>query len=92
MLNFLPQWHDPYALLAEVNFVVMARPGFDFDWQQLPEPFRKLEANVVEAPLVDISATEIRQRVARGEPIDGLTPPVVVEYIQAHGLYRRGGG
>jgi nicotinate-nucleotide adenylyltransferase len=90
MLNFLPQWHDPYALLAEVNFVVMARPGFDFDWQQLPEPFRKLEANVVEAPLVDISATEIRQRVARGEPIDGLTPPMVVEYVQQHGLYRQG--
>jgi nicotinate-nucleotide adenylyltransferase len=88
MLNFLPQWHDPYALLAEVNFVVMARPGFEFDWQQLPEPFRELEAIVVEARLVDICATEIRQRVAGGEPIDGLAPPAVVDYIRTHRLYR----
>ena len=91
MLNFLPHWHDPYALLAEVDFVVMARPGFDFDWQQLPEPFHKLKKNVVEAPLIDISSTEIRRRVARGEPIDGLTPPEVVDYIHAHGLYRSSG-
>jgi nicotinate-nucleotide adenylyltransferase len=88
MLNFLPNWHEPYALLAEVDFVVMARPGFQFDWQNLPEPFRKLRENVVEAPLVNITATEIRQRVARGESIDGLTPPAVVQYIQSHGLYR----
>jgi nicotinate-nucleotide adenylyltransferase len=88
MLNFLPHWHDPYALLAEVHFVVMARPGFAFDWQQLPEPFRKLQANVVEAPLVDISATEIRRRLAVGQPIDGLTPPAVVDYIKEHHLYR----
>lgn len=88
MLNFLPHWHDPYALLAEVDFVVMARPGFAFDWDQLPEPFRKLQQNVVEAPLVDISSTEIRRRVAAGEPIDGLTPPAVVDYIKEQHLYR----
>jgi nicotinate-nucleotide adenylyltransferase len=87
MLNYLPKWHDPYALLAEVNFVVMARPGFEFDWKQLPEPFHKLQDNVVEAPQIDISSTEIRRRVASGEPIDGLTPPAVVRYIQSHGLY-----
>jgi nicotinate-nucleotide adenylyltransferase len=91
MLNFLPNWHDPYALLAEVNFVVMARPGYRFDWELLPEQFRKLRENVVEAPLVDVSATEIRERVARGESIDGLTPPAVVDYIREHGLYRTGG-
>jgi nicotinate-nucleotide adenylyltransferase len=91
MLNFLPNWHDPYALLAEVDFVIMARPGSQFDWHQLPEPFRKLRDNVVEAPLIDISGTEIRRRISRGEPIDGLTPPAVVDYIHAHGLYRTAG-
>ena len=67
----------------------MARPGFVLDWEQLPEPFRKLQENVVEAPLVDISATEIRRRIAAGEPIDGLTPPAVVDYIKEHHLYRQ---
>jgi nicotinate-nucleotide adenylyltransferase len=88
MLNFLPNWHEPHALLAEVEFVVMARPGFKFDWASLPEPFRRLQANVVEAPRVDISATEIRSRIAHGESIDGLTPPAVVSYIKSNGLYR----
>jgi nicotinate-nucleotide adenylyltransferase len=88
MLNFLPNWHDPYALLAEVDFVVMARPGFQFEWQQLPEAFQKLRDKVVEAPLIDISSTDIRRRIARGESIDRLTPPAVADYIRAHGLYR----
>jgi nicotinate-nucleotide adenylyltransferase len=88
MLNYLPKWHEPYALLAEVDFVVMARPGFEFEWESLPEPFQKLRENVVSTPEVNISATEIRHRVARGEPIDALTPPAVVEYIMSHDLYR----
>lgn len=87
MLPTLPSWHEPDALLAEVDFVVLARPGWSFDWAALPEPFRALQANVVEAPLIQISATDIRQRVRSGLPIDFLTPPSVVDYIRANGLY-----
>jgi nicotinate-nucleotide adenylyltransferase len=84
----LPKWREPAALLREVNFVVIARPGRDFDWASLPKPFRGLEERVVPAPLVPISATEIRTRVRAGEPIDDLTPRPVVEYIRRRGLYR----
>jgi nicotinate-nucleotide adenylyltransferase len=38
---------------------------------------------------VDISSTEIRQRVREGESIDGLVPPRVAEYIKKYELYRR---
>ena len=84
----LPRWHEPAALLREVNFVVMARPGWSFDWHALPPEFRVLQHNVVEAPLIDISATDIRRRVRAGEPIDHLVPPAVAEYIRERGLYR----
>ena len=84
----LPTWHQPLALLEEVHFVVMARPGWAFDWERLPPPFRKLRENVVEAPLIDISATDIRRRVRAGEPIDDLTPKPVADYIRERGLYR----
>jgi nicotinate-nucleotide adenylyltransferase len=84
----LPRWHEAAALLREVNFVVMARPNWAFDWHTLPPEFRVLQKNVVEAPLVDISATDIRRRVTAGEPIDHLTPPAVAQYIQTRGLYR----
>ena len=91
MLRTLPTWHEPQALLAEVDFVVLARPGWSFDWQSLPEPFRKLKANVVEAPLIGISATDIRRRVRDRLPIDFLTPAPVVDYIRANELYRADG-
>jgi nicotinate-nucleotide adenylyltransferase len=87
MLNSLPRWHEPLALLQEVNFVVIARPGVDFDWSSLPQPFQALRSHLVEAPLVEISATEVRRRVRALESIDALVPAAVAAYIQTHRLY-----
>lgn len=87
MLYDLPKWHQPQALLYEVNFIIMARPGWVFDWPALPPEFRHLEDHVIETPLIDISATDIRRRVSQGKPIDYLTPPSVCEYIHRNKLY-----
>lgn len=38
----------------------------------------------------EISSTEVRRRLARGEPATGLVPPAVAAYVAAHGLYREG--
>jgi nicotinate-nucleotide adenylyltransferase len=88
MARYLPNWHNPDRLLAEVHLVLMARPGWNFDWQSMPPKFRHLERQVVNAPLIDISSTEIRRRVAANESITDLTPPTVVDYIRTHNLYR----
>jgi nicotinate-nucleotide adenylyltransferase len=88
MLPTLPNWHNPLALLAEACLIIMARPGWTCDWEALPPPYRSLRANVVEAPLIQIGATDIRARLAAGLPIDFLTPPPVVSYIRDQGLYR----
>lgn len=88
MVNILPKWHQAHKLLDEVHFVVMARPGWQFNWQSLPPEFQVLKEHVVEAPLMDISATQIRTRIKNGEPIDGLVPAPVVRYINERGLYR----
>ena len=90
MVPILPSWHQPYDLLREAELVVMARPGWSLNWEALPEPFRALAANVVEAPLIDISATTIRRRVADGRSVRFLTPDAVCDYVAAHGLYRGG--
>lgn len=73
--------------MEEVDFVVMARPGWDFDWDSTPGPFRHLGRRVVPAPLIEISASEIRRRVAVGQSIEFLTPPAVVSYIRDNQLY-----
>jgi nicotinate-nucleotide adenylyltransferase len=87
MLQLLPKWHRAEELLETAQFVVMRRPGFAIDWRSLPPTFRHLEAAVVDAPLVDISATAIRRRLAAGESVAGMLPRGVEEYIHARGLY-----
>jgi nicotinate-nucleotide adenylyltransferase len=88
MLNTLPSWHDAQALLREVRFIVMARPGFQFAWDALPTPFQSLRDNVVPVPQLDISSTDIRNRVRSGLPIDFYCPPAVCRYIHDHRLYQ----
>jgi nicotinate-nucleotide adenylyltransferase len=88
MLLYLPNWHNPAELLREVKFLIMARPGWLLDWTLLPAEYRHLAENVVAAPVIDISATAIRARVAQGKSIRYLTPGAVCEYIEDNGLYR----
>ena len=43
--------------------------------------------------LPEVSSTDIRRRLRRGEPVDHLVPAAVLAYIEGHGLYRgRGRG
>ena len=87
-LEYLPKWREIDKLLAEVRFVIAKRPGFEVDWGKLPAEFARLKDEVVRAPLLEISATEIRRRVAASLPIDFMTPASVVRYIRERGLYR----
>ena len=88
MLLLLPQWHRSRELIREAHILVMNRPGFPIRWDDLPEDFRALRANLVEAPLFDISATNIRHRIRAGESVEGLLPEGVIRYIKEKGIYR----
>jgi nicotinate-nucleotide adenylyltransferase len=81
----LHTWRDWQDLLALVTLAVANRPG--------PMPAVNAEVlrtphRVVPLPMLDISATDIRARVAQGLPIGSLVPPAVARYIKTHGLYR----
>jgi nicotinate-nucleotide adenylyltransferase len=89
MVEILPKWRQPQDLLAEMNFVVLARPGWSLNGDLLPAEYRQLIKNVVDAPLLQISATEIRSRVRVGRSIAYLVPDGVREYIENHSLYGR---
>lgn len=88
MLMYLPHWHRAAELIQEVEFIIMARPQVTLDWQALPPEYRRLRDNVVEAPLIEISASDIRKRAAAGLSIDFLTPEAVCRYIRERRLYR----
>jgi len=84
----LPTWHEPQPLLREVQFVIIERPECPIIWQALAPEYQALQSGVVAAPMIEISATDIRRRVAAGRSIDYLTPETVVSYIRQNGLYR----
>jgi nicotinate-nucleotide adenylyltransferase len=83
-------WKDPEGVIARARLGVATRPGYPTDrlehvLRQLSRPDRVELFEIEPAP---ISSREIRDRVARGEPIDELVPPGVAELIRSLGLYR----
>ena len=79
----LPEWREAGAIPALARIVVLTRPGAEM-------PGLEKVGELLEVPRVDVSATEVRARVGRGEPIDDLVPLAVAEYIESHRLYSAG--
>jgi len=78
-------WRDPEIIFSEITVAVFARPGYDVS--TAPKIFRD-KAHWVPMPLIDISSTEIRERVRSNRSIRYLVPKEVEEYIAQNGLYR----
>ena len=72
-------WKEPEAIRRLIPLAVAARPG-----ERVPEG----EVEVFEIDQLPISSSDVRERVARGEPIDDLVPPAVAREIERQGLYR----
>jgi nicotinate-nucleotide adenylyltransferase len=85
-------WRDPDRLLALVEWAVGPRPGSPPpDRAELRRRFGPAAARIhlLEGPSLDISASEIRRRVAAGQAIRYLVPRAVEELIIERRLYRR---
>ncbi len=86
----LPQWRQPSRLVKMCRLVAVPRPGYslpDINSLETVMPGLLRRLTVLDKPEVDISATEIRERVARGLSIGHLVPERVDEYIRQHQLY-----
>jgi nicotinate-nucleotide adenylyltransferase len=88
-LRDLPTWHDPERILRAAELAVVGRPGIDVDLETVAHviPGIRERVHVIPSTEMDISSSDIRRRVRAGEPIQGLVPPRVEEYIRTHGLY-----
>jgi nicotinate-nucleotide adenylyltransferase len=87
----LPSWHDPARLLRLARIAVAPRLGHPAPtpgWLAQRLPGFADRVAVLEGPHLDVSASDIRARVAAGRPIEHLVPPAVAAYIEAHHLYR----
>jgi nicotinate-nucleotide adenylyltransferase len=81
----LPNWKDPEKILKNCQVVVLQRPEVDLN---KAKPEYKREVIILQSPLINISATDIRRRAKEGESIAQFVPPAVEQYIYGHKLYK----
>jgi nicotinate-nucleotide adenylyltransferase len=89
-LTELPRWQEPSRLIAMCRLAAVPRVGCsapDLDSLETSVPGLGDRVILLDKPRVDISASGIRDRVARGLPIDHLVPEAVARYIREQGLY-----
>ena len=78
----LPRWKNFETLVKNHPFIIYKRPGFDVtdDWGA--------SVTVLNAPLLQISATEIRNNIKEGKTIRYLVPDKVREEIEQNSYYK----
>lgn len=86
----LPTWKEPQKIV-ELCYLVAARraEAMDVDMDSLKRSIPSISSRVIilDNPLIDISSSEIRQRVAEGKSIHAMVPDAVERYIREKRLY-----
>lgn len=94
VLKDLCSWHKICDLIDQCNLSVMRRGGVELPqfWRLEPilgkDRVSKLKSNVISTPLIEISSTEIRSRLASSQDLSDMLDEKVIDYIFNHGLYR----
>ncbi len=90
-LGDLPHWREPATIVEQVRLAVARRPGVgELEIPQetlLAVPGIESRIDEVEMPLLEISSTDLRERVRDGRPTDFLLTPAVRAVIDELGLY-----
>ncbi len=79
----LRSWYNYEELINMVNFIILKRPGWD-----TPSDLSLRKVVYLDERLVEISSTEIRERVREGKSIKYLVPERVEKYILDKKLYK----
>lgn len=81
----LDTWEHPDDVRDRATTVVVERGGREGGRPPAGWPYL-----VVDVPALDVSSSDLRRRVAAGEPIRGLVPKMVADIIEAQDLYAKG--
>lgn len=90
-LHDLPTWFQPQRLIELIDGLgVMRRPGDQVDLRSMEQKIPGLSVKIcfIEAPLLEISARQIRQRIAAGRAYRYYVPPAVYRLIEDMQIYR----
>ena len=95
-IDELQLWYGITDLIDECNLSTMFRAGCSPpDFAKFEDIWglgrvEKLQRNIIQTSLIDISSTEIRDRFAAGGNVTDMLHPDVADYIRKHGLYQSG--
>ena len=80
-------WERIAEVRSKVVLVVVNRPGTTIDASGPDSPLVGWDVRMVEVPALEISSTDLRDRVASGRPLDFLVPMPAIHVIRERGLY-----
>ena len=78
------RWRNSEEILAKYHLLVYPRLGYDV---VIPEELRD-RVSLVDAPIIELSSTAVRERLAQGLSVRYYVPDEVLGYIERKGLYR----
>jgi len=90
----LPHWYGIVELIDECNLCAMYRGGCEPpDFTRFTALWgagrvEKLQRNITQTSLIDMSSAEIRNRLAAGRDVAGMLSPPLADYIRKHNLYQ----
>ena len=77
------KWFEHQRIIDDYGLIVYPREGYEIT-------VNEKKVTLVDAPLFNVSSTQIRQLTAEGSDISGLVPEPVAKYISEHKLYKNG--
>jgi nicotinate-nucleotide adenylyltransferase len=86
VLSTFAKWREPSQVLALATLVVLQRA--DADPPELPSSIDGAAIRRLNTRRIDVSSTEVRERVRQEKPIRGFVTDNVAAYIARHSLYR----
>ena len=87
----LPNWHEPDKLLKLCKFIAVSRPGFNLlEIEKTIQTIKNQydgQIELLQVPMLQISSTDIRERIKIGRSAKYLLPETVEQYIIKNNLY-----
>ena len=84
----ITEWYRPRAIMELCTFLVYERKGYDYeqDFERLKKDYY-FHSELIKADNIDISSSEIREKISKGEDVSNLLPPKVYRFILRNNLY-----
>ena len=77
------KWRNSEEILAKYHLLIYPRLGYEVN---ISEDLKD-RVTLVEAPIIELSSTEVRERLANGQSVRYYVPDEVLGYIERHHLY-----